>query len=435
MRILPANRRRAPSVAAAALAACLALAPAAGAPDCTPPGSGDWTVSQDCDLTQSAALLGDVIVENGATLTVLPGRYLSVDFTTSRLVVRQGSRLIVKDGARLFVHPIHYQIASNTDGAFGYYVKRVGGPVLDAFQHTSVFYPSSTIKALEHLHAMRALEAQQGLSLDGTFLNVCPSTATTNCTDSPDSMMTCNNGSFCSAAGAGAAPNVISLRTALLRMLVPSNNEAANSLQEFFGNGTPSVGRTAMNQTAANVIGMSASSQLNHKFACCTVLNNPANQLTLADIALLYEQAISNPAVLQSDVAFHDHLQNETGGMTCGDTDGDNTDDCVGHQDFFVSAAIQQEGAAAGLTPAEIQAFSGLVRMAHKAGSNTPADDLNNYVSLAGWIELPIDGGASRRRYVYGLYIVNATIFTPPSIRMLATDLLRDVIRDAAEAF
>lgn len=377
------------------------------APPCNSPATGNWIVNQSCDLIPSAVILGDVTVTNNATLTINNNRYLGVDFRTNEVRIRNGSRLIIKNGARLFRHPIHHDMASNTDGVIGYYLKRVGGSIVDQFNQNTAFYPASTIKVLQHLHAMRAVQAGQ-VNLATTNLTVCPGNS--NCSDNTNTNANC-----------GAPTINETLQTSILRMMTPSDNQSTNAIQQLFGNGTPSVGRTAMNQTGSNIVGWSNASSLEHKLACNNISNNPFNTLTLADIGLLYEQAMANNNVLQpaTRTQFRNLMQNETGGLI------------AGQQNFYIQTVITQEANELGYSNIKLNNFLAQTQQIHKAG-NLPG---NNYLSIAGWVQLPTDSGANNRQYVYGVFIDSATFNTAPSIRTLARELMRAEIKNALEAF
>ena len=128
------------------------------------------------------------------------------------------------------------------------------------------------------------------------------------------------------------------------RMMINSDNEDTNSIQELFGSGTPSVGRAAMNQTAWNVVGMSNSTALQHKFNCGNTANNPYNTLTLADAGLLYEQTMTNDAVLPEPerTTFRQIMLNEV---------SDN------RLRTAINAIIDQEAALIEMPAADIQGF------------------------------------------------------------------------------
>jgi DNA-binding beta-propeller fold protein YncE len=59
---------------------------------CSPPHSGDWTVSSTCTMTADATITnGDLIVQNNTVLTIPNGVTLNIDFTTHDLTVQLGS--------------------------------------------------------------------------------------------------------------------------------------------------------------------------------------------------------------------------------------------------------------------------------------------------------------------------------------------------------
>src|ERR1700754_3730122 len=172
----------------------------------------------------------------------------------------------------------------NTDGKTGYYLKRVGGAELMANDKSFAFYPASTIKVIEHLHSMRRV--QNGLSL-GTDINIWGD----SCSDNHDDE---------------SAETQEDLSESLQKMMKNSDNQRTNAIQDRFG-------RTAINNTAHNVVGMSSASQLNHKFGCQGPASNPANRLTLVDVGKLYE-GVANGSLLSgnSRATFYDLMRNQS---------------------------------------------------------------------------------------------------------------------------
>lgn len=432
LHILEAMRQFTVTLPSFLLAATTALA----APECTIPGSGTWIVSQSCDVLQHAVAPADVVIENNSILFVASGVLLNVDLSSFSIEIETGSKLRLENGARIITFPVGQALINGTDGEVGYYLKQVDGPVVAAYRHTAVFYPASTIKVLEHLHAMRSVES--GLVTLATTLNVCPSAGATNCTDMPNSASTCNDGSFCSSAGVGGSPNALTLQNVLQRMMLFSDNEATNALQELFGNGTPSAGRIAMNQTARNVVGMSQATQLNHKFACCNITNASPNQLTLKDVGLLYEQVAVNGNVLGVPApgeacppacrpTFYNLMLNET-----------NSVGTVKDVITPIMAIVDQESAGLGLTGAQATSFKNMIREAHKEGCiRGRMSNCAGYVSIAGWVRLPTNGGAGSREYVYGSFIEDATTnaFGARLEPLVAPEMLRGVIRGALKTW
>ena len=266
-----------------------------------------------------------------------------------------------------------------------------------AHNETQMFYPASSIKVLEHLHAMRAVDA--GLSLGTSVIVYC------------DAIETCKD----------VHPDDHSLveqrlQFVLGQMMQPSDNPSTNALQEYFGAGNAVAGRALMNTTAHSIVGMSDRTQLVHKFGCGGPSNDPANSLTLADLGLLYE-GVSNGELLSSDArnTFYALMKNEA-------------------NDFpsALSAVITQE--ADGLGKADlISDFIDGVKLAYKGG-NIGSD----YLSLGGWIEFPLKptlpAQVQRIGYVFGMFIDHASSFDEAggaslSVRGLMAELLRDEIR------
>ncbi len=69
---------------------------------CTPPGSGDWTITESCILNSNHSLLdGDVIVQSNSLLTIPNGVTLSIEFDTHNLTVEFGSGVLIKFGGAI----------------------------------------------------------------------------------------------------------------------------------------------------------------------------------------------------------------------------------------------------------------------------------------------------------------------------------------------
>lgn len=369
------------------------------APCGPPPAAANWTINVSCEISADTIAPQNVTIGNNATVAIFAGRWLNVDFTSFYLRILPGSKLLIRPGARLYTLPLGHTFLNNSDGTFGYYLKRVDGAVMESYNPTFAFYPASTIKVLQHLHAMRAVDAGT-VTLGGTNLNVC--TGSTNCTDNANTVALC-----------GGSMAVETLNFALGRMMINSDNEDTNAVQELFGAGTPSAGRAAMNQTAWNVVGMSNSTALQHKFNCGNVSNNPYNTLTLADIGLLYEETMTNDAVLPEPerTTFVQIMFNET-----------NDNSLV----TAINAIVDQEAALIEMPAADIQAFKNGLQFAHKAGNIGTA-----YESDAGWVSLPVNGGADTRQYVFGHFVDAATVNTLPSFDARTAELLRTAIRES----
>jgi len=68
---------------------------------CLPPGSGDWTITSSCTLSSSSTAPGNVIIQNGAVLTIPAGRSLDIDFVNNFLRIEFPSGVLIKAGGSL----------------------------------------------------------------------------------------------------------------------------------------------------------------------------------------------------------------------------------------------------------------------------------------------------------------------------------------------
>ena len=70
-------------------------------PPCTLPVSGDFTITSDCKISNSAVTPSKVIVQNNALLFIPSGKNLHIDFKTKHLLIKSGSRVLIKAGGKL----------------------------------------------------------------------------------------------------------------------------------------------------------------------------------------------------------------------------------------------------------------------------------------------------------------------------------------------
>jgi hypothetical protein len=150
----------------------------------------------------------------------------------------------------------------------------------------------------------------------------------------------------------------------------------------------------------------------------------------------------------------------------------------------FATAIVNEQAAEAGIDAATTQNFRNNILLVHKTGSNTsnsipgcnvgilclpgcpgpglppnppncPDPSQPLYRTAAGWISLPINGGADTLDYVYGVFVDNVTASSiiatgtapnadpaMPAVSIIdgsmldeAGELLRPVIRNALENF
>ncbi|MEX2242574.1 MAG: serine hydrolase [Fimbriimonadaceae bacterium] len=244
---------------------------------------------------------------------------------------------------------IGQMLRAGSDGTRGFILKQVNGPILGELMPTFRTYPASTIKVLEHYYWSRRIG--NGMSPQTLVPIYTNHTSDTH-------------------VQSDVATNQ-SLQLTMQQMMRPSNNQSANALQEFAGNGNGATGRTNINNFAYNTLGLTDDIKLNHKFANGNVANDPYNIMTMRQIAALYENFAESTAL--NPVGwnfFHDNMLNEigTGGSQFGNG---------------VLVVMQQEGAAIGMTNAEVNQVFNQIVLCWKPGNVT------GYNSTAGWIRVP----------------------------------------------
>lgn len=271
-------------------------------------------------------------------------------------------------------------------GQRGWLLRRINGPELAGQNKNYPFYPASSIKVVEHAHAMLEVEA----------FNVFLTTDIPVYEDPDES---------CEDNHAGHTATMRDLEDSLRRMMEQSNNQDTNAVQEYFT-------RADINDTMWNTIGLSPNTQLNHKFACGGPTNNPANQFPLADAALLYEK-IALGQVFADDANRTKFYQLMLNGLP----------------QAFVD--ILNEERPNGMTDDTYETFKNQCRIAWKGGNIG-----TEYQSTMGWVRLPIPTcfSAPPREYVFGVFfdeaIQIAPGFTPWSV---VKELLRGEVREAME--
>lgn len=75
--------------------------PAPPDPPCSPPVSGNWTVTSSCILESDAVIEGNVIVQNNSVITIPSGVTLDIDFENNFLQIKFGSGVRIKAGGTL----------------------------------------------------------------------------------------------------------------------------------------------------------------------------------------------------------------------------------------------------------------------------------------------------------------------------------------------
>jgi hypothetical protein len=284
--------------------------------------------------------------------------------------------------------------AARSGGAFGLRLKEVGGPVLASLQSDRPFYPASSIKVVQHVHAMRRVDA-------GAITLASPVTKYEDPAE------------CCGVTHAGHTPSIETLGQALRSMMEQSDNQSTNAIQERFGAGSAALGRAAMNQTSAS-LGFSPQTVLHHKFGCGGPANDPANSATLSDLTRLYESTATGALSAGAREDFDELMLNGTA---------------------YLDSVINQEAAAVGVSAATRDAFKARVASTAKGGSWTTGAGVS-YRSLAGKVVLPLHPLRVTRTYVFGVFIDGADQLNSDfGLWDTGAELLRDAIRAALESY
>jgi hypothetical protein len=281
-------------------------------------------------------------------------------------------------------------LRDGSDGTRGFILKQVGGSTRGDLMASFQTYPASSIKVLEHFYWSR----QVGLGLSAAT-NVPLYTNHTSDTHTQNQIQKWQT-----------------LQATAQLMMRPSSNQDANALQDFAGGGNGATGRTNINTFAAN-IGLSDEIKLNHKFASGGANNNPANAMTMRQIAALYEKSADGSVLNNAGLAyFRNNMLNQTGA-------GGNA---LG---AGILSVCQQEGGAIGMTNAEINAFYNQLLFCWKPG-NWPSQ--SQYVSSAGWIQIPYNtpDGTVTREFVFGAFVDD---FTTNTLGSLSQNVLPEILR------
>ena len=289
----------------------------------------------------------------------------------------------------------------NTDGVFGFYLKRVGGPVIADIMFDYAFYPASSIKVLQHAYAINRV--QGGMSINTPVQQWANSTGDTHMGE--------------------PVPPTSPLGDVLEDMMVNSSNAATNHIQDHFGNANGVVGRGLINDYGHDVIGLSDSTWIRHKFGTGGPDgNNPWNTATLQDMGLIYERIADGTLLTSANRSlFYSLMLSEPWGTGTGQYDA-------------IMDLIDEEAADIGLSNAKRDTYKGYVQLAHKAGSLSVS---LQYVSNCGWIRLPVvSRGGSRvafYEYVWGSFVDGFTFNTPPLSP--SVEVLRDEVRQTLMTF
>ncbi|MFH1331187.1 MAG: serine hydrolase [Actinomycetota bacterium] len=272
-----------------------------------------------------------------------------------------------------------YLEAGVTGGTYGLRILHIGGDVVASLNPDHAFYPASSLKVLQHLHAIRWVAAQSD-----------PAAALA--TPIPIYEDTCT--------GQGTSWTE-PLAVVLEAMMVDSDNQRANAVQDHFG-------RAAINVTAVDVVGTSGT-LLAHRFGCGGPQNDPANRSTARDLSRIYEQ-----------VALRETLDGEAVDMF--------TSLMLGPAWPSLESAVSAEGETLGLEPATVEAFRAGIELAYKAGW------WGTDLSVGGLLRLPsaVCEGNPPRAYTFAAFVDGADAVADGfDLKDLVTVVLREEIRAA----
>jgi len=72
-------------------------------PPCTPPGQLEeiWVIDYECTVVDGDEAPDDVIVNEGATLTIGFGVGLDINFSEHHLTIKDGGKVLIKEGGKI----------------------------------------------------------------------------------------------------------------------------------------------------------------------------------------------------------------------------------------------------------------------------------------------------------------------------------------------
>lgn len=289
--------------------------------------------------------------------------------------------------------------ATHKGGWHGFYCRRIGGAVLQAFNETVAFDPASAIKALNYTHAMRAVQdgkriGTQQVTLETTIpvppgIGSLPRPQGTDCpfdeinTDAADKLP-------------------LKLAAAMESMMKRSRNAPTEAIRRFFGPAEVAATARALGLTDTRHNGPTG----------CT-----RNSASLVDFGKLYEQCSQGYLDATHWAAFRQHAL------------GEPLNEVVDICDEFAKSTRLGAGFAA--------RFRTHMLSVHKSGRGT---DSVEKACVAGYVALPFcdRGRIVQRHYVYGVFVDNAdrgTLNDGFNQNRIAAEMLRDEIKAAVQSF
>jgi len=331
----------------------------------------------------SASQLTSLFEQNGARITDIDPYYVSGSLKFSVVMINN-----LNDASREMAESLGY----GGDGATGFYLKEVNGPVVISLQPDYVFEPASSIKIAHHLHAMR--EVMLGQASLSEMINY-----STNL-----------NGS-CPIGGSPIVSEPLS--TVLLKMMQNSNNNATEAIAQRFGVGS-------INATSNGIGGMPSTS-VNHLIGCGNdAVANP-NAMTLGNATTMHERMAQGLLLDNSNRdTFRSLMQNEDTASPWWFTND-------------LQDVIIEEATSLGIAEwADV--YWENTQLAWKPGGYTLNGE--EYRSISGWVSLPNCGSSdSATEYVFGLFIDKANNTANADTRLgLTAEMFRDAVRAGLQA-
>lgn len=282
--------------------------------------------------------------------------------------------------------------ASHNNGWHGFYIRRVGGPVVQAFNQTTVFDPCSSLKSLVHSHAMR--KVQENVLINGARVTL-------------ETVVSAPSGTLaCPFDEQNTNPDDVlpqTLRVAMQSMMQRSRNATTEAIRRHFG--IANVNRTG------SQIGM-ASTRYIGPIGCQT------NDGTLEDFGRLFEQAGTGYLDADHWQAFRENA--------------------LGMPIAEIVDIARDEAVSQGMNSSFIDRFQERMVCVHKGGNGANPTE-GEKRSVVGFIGLPYCMTGRRvvqRSYVYGVFIDRAaTIDHSLSFNHVAADLMAKEVRQAVRSF
>ena len=260
-------------------------------------------------------------------------------------------------------------------GAYGFYLKQVGGSTLASLQHTKQYEPASALKVLYHAKSIR--EQALGNTTDSTSVTYHYK----NLSDSKD-------GNIC--PDDFATTTTTNLKNADTLMMQVSDNRMTRGILELYGKPAMASYATSLGLT---------STAINHNIGCPT--SATYNRTTLSDLGKVYE-AFQNGTVTSSSTwktQFRSRMLNQT------NFSGFKSSICP---------VVNQEASSLGKSSSVATSFCNAMTWIAKGGSyqyggTLPYKVSRDNVSLTG-VPYKSSGVTSPRYYVFGEYVDQTTI-------------------------